>query len=302
MRIVFMGTPEFAIPSLDILIKNKFNVVAVVTSTDKTGGRNKNRLIESDVKKYALSKNLKVLQPKNLKSPEFLAQLSALQADLQIVVAFRMLPASVWNLPPKGTFNLHGSLLPKFRGAAPINWAIIKGEPETGVTSFKLKHEIDTGDILYQETIDIRPDETAGQLHDRMKELAAQVVLRTAKAIQKDEYVLKQQANDLATKAPKIFREDCEINWDDSSSNVYNFIRGLSPYPTAWTIFEGKMLKIFNVRKSTEQSSEKPGSIITDGRKKLAFATRDGSISCDVVQWAGKKKMDVVSFLNGIRI
>lgn len=301
MRIVFMGTPEFAIPSLDILLKNKFEVVGVITSTDKRGGRNRNNLIESAVKKYALQKGLKILQPKNLKAPKFIEELRSLQADLQIVVAFRMLPEIVWNMPPKGTYNLHGSLLPKYRGAAPINWAIINGDKETGVTSFKLKHEIDTGDILFQEKIKIKSNDTAGKLHDEMKELAAQVVLRTAKAIRSGDVLLQKQHDSLASKAPKIFREDCEINWNNNTKKVYDFIRGLSPYPTAWTNFEGKMLKIYEASAVVDHSSREPGEFISDHDKQFGFATRDGYIQLEVVQWAGKKKMDIHSFINGIR-
>lgn len=302
MRIVFMGTPEFAVPSLDILIKNNYEVVGVVTSTDKLGGRNKSRLIQSDIKRYALDKDLKVLQPKNLKSQEFIDQLKSLRADLQIVVAFRMLPEVVWNMPPLGTYNLHGSLLPKYRGAAPINWAIINGETETGVTSFKLKHEIDTGDILFQEKMVIRPHDTAGDLHDRMKELAAQVILRTARSVEKGNPELIQQADTEATKAPKLFREDCEINWNDSTENVYNFIRGLSPYPTAWTRLQDKTFKIFSAEKTKPAVSSNPGEFSTDNKNYLHFKTGDGAIACLEVQLQGKKKMDIKSFLNGNKL
>ena len=299
MRIVFMGTPEFAVPSLDILLKNKFNVVGVITSTDKYGGRNNSRLIESDVKRYAQSKGLNILQPKNLKDPYFIKELKDLEADLQIVVAFRMLPEIVWSMPPHGTYNLHGSLLPKYRGAAPINWAIINGDKETGVTSFKLKHEIDTGDIFLQKTIQIEDNETAGQLHDKMKEHAAQVILKTVKAIDKGEVDLSVQKNEAASKAPKIFREHCEINWEKPTNEVYNLIRGLSPYPTAWTTLDNKTFKIFKAEKSFQQSGNIPGSILTDNKSYLHYATSDGYIECLEVQLQGKKKMDVRSFLNG---
>jgi methionyl-tRNA formyltransferase len=302
MRIVFMGTPEFAIPSLDILLKNKFEVVAVITSTDKMGGRNRNKLIESAVKKFAIQKNLRILQPKNLKAPDFIDELRSLNADLQIVVAFRMLPEIVWNMPSKGTYNLHGSLLPKYRGAAPINWAIINGEKETGVTSFKLKHEIDTGDILFQETIGIRPDETAGQLHDRMKEVAAQVVLRSVKAIQKGKVELKNQNTAEVSKAPKLYREDGEILWNDSTRNIYNKIRGLSPFPTAWTRLDGKTLKLFKVKPLPLTSDQPAGTILRDHLDFLGFVTRDGIISCEEVQYEGKRRMDIKSFLNGFNM
>lgn len=302
MRIIFMGTPEFAIPSLDILIKNRFHVVAVITSTDKLGGRNKKQLIQSDIKKYALSKGLNVLQPKNLKSIEFINELKALNADLQIVVAFRMLPEVVWNMPPKGTYNLHGSLLPKYRGAAPINWAIINGEKETGVSSFKLKHDIDTGDIFMQNTLKIKEDESAGELHDRMKEVAAQTVLKTVRAIGNNEVQLHPQNDQQLSKAPKIFREDCEIDWTKSTDKVYNLIRGLSPYPTSWTMLNGKTLKIFKAIKHFDDSTIVAGSISTNNKNYLRFKTSDGWIECLDVQWQGKKRMDIKSFLNGVTL
>lgn len=302
MRIVFMGTPEFAIPSLDILLKNKFDVVGVITATDKLGGRNRNKLIESAVKKYALQKGLRILQPKNLKADEFIEELQSLQADLQIVVAFRMLPEIVWNMPPEGTYNLHGSLLPKYRGAAPLNWAIINGDKETGVTFFKLKHEIDTGEILFQDSLDIGPDETVGQLHDRMKEVAAQVVLRSVKSIQAGDIGLKNQNSAEVSKAPKLFREDGEINWHDSTSNIYNKIRGLSPFPTAWTKVEGKTLKLFKVKPIPVKATHDPGSILRDKLNFFGFVTKDGIISCEEVQYEGKRRMDIKSFLNGFNM
>jgi methionyl-tRNA formyltransferase len=302
MRIIFMGTPEFAIPSLDILIKNKYNVVGVVTTTDKFGGRNKSQLIESDIKKYAISKGIRILQPDKLRSPEFLQELKSLNADLQIVVAFRMLPEIVWNMPKLGTYNLHGSLLPKYRGAAPINWAIIRGETETGVSSFKLKHEIDTGDILLQNKIKIKADETAGGLHDRMKELAAQTVLRTVRRIEKGQVELMPQKKELATSAPKIFRENCKIEWQKPTGEVYNFIRGLSPYPAAWTLFGNKTFKIYEARPIIEKHDKNPGDIRTNGKDILQIMTLDGYISCSLVQLEGKKKMEVRSFLNGYNL
>jgi methionyl-tRNA formyltransferase len=297
-----MGTPEFAVPSLDILIKNGYNIVGVITSVDKYGGRGMKKLIESPVKKYAVRHNIKVLQPKNLKSPEFVEELQSLKADLQIVVAFRMLPEIVWDMPPLGTYNLHSSLLPKYRGAAPINWAIIKGEKETGVTSFKLQHAIDTGDILFQEKISIGEDETAGELHDRLMVLGAEVVLKTANAIKQGNVKLYSQNDIEATKAPKIFTEDCQINWDDTSDNVYNLIKGLSPYPGAWTILDEKNFKILKARKEFGQEMTDAGNIFTDNKKYLKISTNDGLINMLEVKMQGKKKMDIKSFLNGYKI
>ncbi len=302
MKIVFMGTPEFAVPSLEILLKNKYNIVGVVTSTDKYGGRGMKKLIESPVKKYALEKGLKIMQPKNLKSPEFIDELKSLNADLQIVVAFRMLPEVVWNMPPLGTYNLHSSLLPKYRGAAPINWAIIKGEKETGVTSFKLQHKIDTGDILFQEKIKIDENETAGELHDKLMILGAEVVLKTVNSIKQGKVELKTQNELEATKAPKIYTEDCKINWDDTASNIHNFIRGLSPYPGAWTILDKKFFKIFRASKIEDQNGGSPGKIFTDNKKYLKISTCDGVIDVLEVKMQGKKKMNIKSFLNGYDI
>ena len=213
MRIIFMGSPDFAVPSLDILIENGYEVVGVITATDKKGGRGNKKVIESAVKKYALEKGLRLLQPKNLKNVDFVEELRTLKADLQVVVAFRMLPEVVWNMPTIGTFNLHGSLLPKYRGAAPIHWAVINGETETGVTSFFIKHEIDTGDMLLQSKLPIGPSETTGDVHDRMMQLGAEVVLKSVQTIEKGDYQLREQDHNLASKAPKIFRETCEINF-----------------------------------------------------------------------------------------
>ena len=302
MNIVFMGTPDFAVPFLDILIKNGYNIVSVVTATDKYGGRGMKKLIESPVKKYAMERGLKILQPKNLKSTEFVEELRSLKADLQIVVAFRMLPEVVWDMPPLGTYNLHSSLLPKYRGAAPINWAIIKGEKETGVTSFKLQHTIDTGDILFQEKVAIGADETAGELHDRLMMLGAKVVLKTVNAIKQGKVELQAQDDVKATKAPKIFTEDCEINWNDTTSNVHNFIRGLSPFPGAWTILDDKNFKIFKSLKIEGQKKKEPGLLFTDNKKYLHISTKDGLINVLEIKMQGKKKMDIRSFLNGYKV
>ncbi len=297
-----MGTPEFAVPSLDILRKNGFNIVGVITSTDKYGGRGMKKLIESDVKKYALKHGLKILQPKNLKDPDFIDELKSLKADLQIVVAFRMLPEIVWNMPPLGTYNLHSSLLPKFRGAAPINWAIIRGEKETGVTSFKLQHKIDVGDILFQEKISIGDDETAGELHDRLMGLGAEVVLKTAETIKMGKVELKPQDSTKASSAPKIFNDDCKIDWNKSNGEVYNFIRGLSSYPGAWTSLDGKIFKIFKCSKIECDDGVEAGTIDTDNKKYLKIKTKDGYIDVKEVKMQRKKKMDIKAFLNGYKI
>jgi len=302
MKIVFMGTPDFAVPSLDILLKNGYNIVGVITSTDKYGGRGMKKLIESPVKKFAVVNGLKVLQPQNLKSPEFIEELRSLNADLQIVVAFRMLPEVVWDMPTLGTYNLHSSLLPKYRGAAPINWAVINGEKETGVTSFKLQHKIDVGDILFQEKTEIGEEETAGELHDRLMHIGAGVVLKTVNAIKKGEVKLISQDSLLATKAPKIFTEDCEIDWNNSTDKVFNFIRGLSPYPGAWTTLEGKNFKIFKVSKDIDEKSYEIGEIISDNKRYIKIATKEGVLNILEVKLQGKKKMDVKSFLNGYKL
>ncbi|MEN0006302.1 MAG: methionyl-tRNA formyltransferase [Bacteroidota bacterium] len=299
LRIVFMGTPEFAVPSLQILVENGYQVVGVVTATDKYGGRGGKKLIESAVKKYAVSQAIPVLQPKNLKAPEFVEALRVLKADLQIVVAFRMLPEIVWDMPTKGTFNLHGSLLPKYRGAAPINWAVIKGETATGVTSFFIRHKIDTGDMLFQASLSIGENETAGEVHDRMMVLGAEVVLQTVRAIEADDYELQVQDDGLATKAPKLFTETCEINFDQSTLEVHNFIRGLSPYPAAWTMLDGKKLKVLRTRKIITAHDQIPGTFLSDNQKFIHIATKDGFVELLELQLAGRKRMGVKDFLNG---
>lgn len=296
-----MGTPDFAVPSLAILLENGYDVVGVVTATDKMGGRGNKKLIESAVKKYAQSKGLKVLQPKNLKAPEFAEELKSLEADLQIVVAFRMLPVVVWDMPPIGTFNLHGSLLPKYRGAAPINWAVINGEKETGVTTFFLKHEIDTGDLLIQEKLSIGENETAGNIHDRMMELGAATVLKTVQLIEKGDYTLHPQNSELATKAPKIHHETCEIDFNQSTEAVHNFIRGMSPYPAAWTTLDDKNFKVLKTTKEVEEHDKSPGQFFTDNKHWLKISTRDGFVQVHELQLQGKRRMNVKDFLNGYK-
>ena len=302
MRIVFMGTPDFAVPSLDILVKNGFEVVAVVTATDKYGGRGGKQLIESAVKKYAVANGLKVLQPKNLKSPTFQAELKALNADLQVVVAFRMLPVAVWDMPSIGTINLHGSLLPKYRGAAPLNWAVINGETETGATTFFLKHEIDTGDLLFTTTIQIGEEATVGEVHDELMLKGADLMLKTVQAIEKGEYTPQPQDESQVSKAPKIFHETCQINFNQNTQKVHDFIRGLSPYPTAWTVLDGKKLKVFRAKRLLESHDLPIGKFVTDSKKYLRVTTKDGFIELLQIQLQGRKQMDVKSFLNGYTI
>ena len=302
--IIFMGTPEFAVASLQKMVEAGCNIAAVVTAPDKPAGRGM-ELQQSAVKKYAREKGLKVLQPEKLKSPEFIETLRSLNARLQVVVAFRMLPEVVWNMPALGTINVHGSLLPQYRGAAPINWAIINGEKFTGVTTFKLQHEIDTGNILLQEKIAIRDDETAGELHDEMKEVGAALLVKTLTGIASNDIaeVPQSQTPDSGAwkHAPKIFNETCTINWQHTTNDIYNLIRGLSPYPAAFTTLHGKKLKIFRAEKENRNNSAETGSVETDGKTYLRFACLDGYIRITELQLEGKKKMKVEDFLRGYR-
>jgi len=300
MKIIFMGTPEFAVPSLDILVQNGYDVVAVITATDKYGGRGNKKLLQSAVKKYAVEKGIKVLQPKNLKKEEFHNELWALQADLQVVVAFRMLPEAIWAMPPLGTINLHGSLLPQYRGAAPINWAVINGEKETGATTFFIQQQIDTGNLLFQESIPIHPTDTAGDVHDRMMVMGASLLLKTVQAIDKRSYTTTVQDESLVSHAPKIYHKTCEVNFDQPAQQAFNFIRGLSPFPTAWTVLNDLQLKIYKAELINEQPKEQPGDFVAE-RKRLLVAAQDGYISIKELQLQGKKRMDVQSFLNGYK-
>jgi len=313
LRIVFMGTPEFAVASLDALVKAKCNIVGVITAPDKPAGRGM-KLTESAVKKYAVRHHLKILQPEKLKNLQFLEELRSLNADLQIVVAFRMLPESVWNMPPLGTINLHGSLLPQYRGAAPINWAVINGEKETGVTTFKLKHEIDTGDILMQESFPIDENETAGDVHDKMKDIGARVLVETVKGIADGTLQERPQTTDnrqqpsivsgLSSElkhAPKIFTETCNIDWRRSIDEIHDLIRGLSPFPCAFTELGDKTIKIFRGEKELSLPTSKPGRWESDGKTYLKFAAKDGYILLKDVQLEGKKRMLIEDFLRGYR-
>lgn len=308
MRIIFMGTPEFAVLSLKKLIENKYTIVGVVTAPDQAAGRGK-KIRQSSVKKYALKQGLKILQPVKLKDPEFIDELRALKADLQIVVAFRMLPEIVWAMPPKGTFNLHASLLPQYRGAAPINHAIINGEIQTGVSSFFLDQKIDTGNIILQKTCSITPQDNAGSLHDKLMVLGADLVVETVKEIELNRVSPKSQneliESDLKA-APKIFKPDCQINWNKSSERIHNKIRGLSPYPAAYSylkfdsIEKSYYLKIFETEKiEINYPKSDPGQIFTDSKSYIHVISLEGVLSLIEVQLEGKKRMSVKEFLRG---
>lgn len=298
-----MGTPEFAVPGLQILVENGFDVAAVITAPDKPRGRGQ-KLTTTPVKDYALSQAIPVLQPVNLKAPQFIEELKSYKANLQIVVAFRMLPVAVWDMPEIGTFNLHASLLPQYRGAAPINWAIINGEKETGITTFFLKHEIDTGNIIFQEREPIAEKDTVGTLYKRLMEKGAYLVLKTVKAIEEGNY--PQIPQDLSREikpAPKIFRETCEIDWNQPPEAVCNFIRGLSPYPAARAHIAGKKFKIFSAEKTNfEPDGEKPGDFATDHKHYLYVQTAGAALAITELQMEGKKRMDIESFLRGTKL
>ena len=300
LRIVFMGTPAFAVPSLQILLEAGYPVVGVVTATDKTGGRGNKEILVSAVKKFALDNNLKLFQPDNLKSKEFLNELRELKADLQIVVAFRMLPEVVWNMPAFGTMNLHASLLPAYRGAAPINWAIIKGESATGLTTFLLKHEIDTGHIISQREMPILEEDDAGSLHDRMMNAGAGLVLGSVDMIATRKIITTPQNDSLASHAPKIHHQDGHIDWNRPVREVQNLIRGMSPYPGAWAMLDGKELKIFKSRKHSDLLA-KPEGTLTLG-KRLIVQAKDGEIEIIEVQQSGKKRMSAEEFIRGYRV
>jgi methionyl-tRNA formyltransferase len=305
MRIVFMGTPEFAVASLSALIEAGCEIVGVVTAPDKPAGRGQ-VVSESAVKQYAVANGLRVLQPEKLKNEEFLNDLYALQADLQVVVAFRMLPEAVWNMPPKGTINLHASLLPQYRGAAPINWVLINGEKESGVTTFLLKHDIDTGNILFTEKITLTGHETAGELHDRLMDKGAGLLVKTVKAVESGRYTENPQEHlteGIEIKhAPKIFKEDCKIDWNQPAEKVYNFIRGLSPYPTAYTTLNDKMLKVFKAEYEITETESEPGEFFSDNRTFLKVSATDGFVILTDIQMEGKKRMSVAEFLRGVRL
>lgn len=306
IRIVFMGTPDFAVASLEALVNSGCRIVGVITAPDKPAGRGM-KLTESPVKKYAVANGLNILQPEKLKNSGFLEQLQLLKADLQVVVAFRMLPKEVWNMPPSGTINLHGSLLPQYRGAAPIHWAVINGEKETGVTTFKLKHEIDTGDILLQESFPIGENETTGELHDRMKKIGAQLLVKTIKSLADGSLKETPQDSELTTHnpqpkhAPKIHTDTCRINWSQPVETIFNLVRGLSPYPAAYTIVNEKVLKIYRSEKEIIFPKGTEGDYETDGKTFLKFTCANGYLHLLEVQLEGKKKMTIAEFLRGYR-
>jgi methionyl-tRNA formyltransferase len=300
-RIVFMGTPAFAVASLKALLDAKMNVVGVVTAPDKPAGRGM-QLQQSAVKLFALEHQLPIAQPEKLKSPDFFAQIQAWQPDLQIVVAFRMLHESIWSFPPMGTLNVHGSLLPQYRGAAPINWAIINGEKETGVTTFRLQHAIDTGDILLQERIPITPNMTAGELHDIMMEVGAQTLVKTLEGLIKNTlHAIPQKEDSTIQHAPKIFTKDCSIDWQKPVAQIHNLIRGLAPFPGALTKVDGKIVKLFSTSIVHETPKEPIGSFVTDGKTFAKFACSDGYIELNDIQWEGKKRMPIADFLRGYK-
>jgi len=301
LRIVFMGTPDFATASLQALVENNYNVVGVITVPDKPAGRGQ-RLRSSSVKKYAVSQNIPVLQPTNLKDESFLAELKTLETDVQVVVAFRMLPEAVWNMPKYGTFNLHASLLPQYRGAAPINWAVMNGDTVSGVTTFFIEHQIDTGNIIFQEKTKIEAEDNAGILHDKLMKIGSHLVCKTIDAITDGTAPNIQQVG-TTTQAPKIFKDTCEINWKKDIHSIHNHIRGLSPYPTAWTtLSNGKKLKIFKSSKEESAHEDKIGSISTNEKSYLKVAVQGGFIHLEEIQLAGKKRMSISDFMRGFQM
>lgn len=303
LRIIYMGTPEFAVPALEKLVEAGWNVVGVITAPDKPQGRGQ-KLEGSPVKQAAERLGLHILQPTNLKNPEFQDELRNLKADLQIVVAFRMLPESVWNMPPLGTFNLHASLLPDYRGAAPINWAIINGEKETGVTTFFLKHEIDTGSVIFQEKISILPEDDLGSVYEKLMNLGADLVLKTVESISLDEVQpLPQDETKARHHAPKIFKETGKIDWNQPAESIHNLVRGLSPYPAAWTDFQGKICKIFKTKaNSVPLVGKEIGEWESDGKTYLKFQCGSGNLEVLEIQMEGKKRMKTEELLRGLKV
>lgn len=299
LKIVFLGTPEFAVAMLDILHHSRHEIAAVITAPDRPAGRGMH-LSESEVKKYALANNLRLLQPEKLKNEHFLHELRAIQADIFVVVAFRMLPEVVWNMPPLGTINLHASLLPQYRGAAPINWAIINGEKETGVTTFRLRHEIDTGMIIHQDKVQIRDDETVGELYHELMDVGKHTLLRTIDAIADGDYpqIPQDHITDIRH-APKINKETGSIDWNKDAASIYNLIRGLSPYPAAWTSIYSKTIKIYKAEKREVAHSMPIGVPDTDGKTFLRYYCADGYLDLLDIQLEGKKRMGIEEFLRG---
>lgn len=301
-----MGTPDFAVEPLKTLVEAGKNVVAVVTMPDKPAGRG-HKLQFSPVKEYALKAGIPVLQPENLKSPDFLQELASYNADLQIVVAFRMLPEAVWSMPKYGTFNLHASLLPRYRGAAPINWAVINGDKETGITTFFLKHEIDTGNIILQEKVAIDEEDNAGDVHDKLMYLGADLVLKTLKMIEEDNVITRPQDDAQASPAPKIFKDTAKLDFDKCAADIRNLVRGMAPYPAAWfniKLQDGNesMMKIFKVSTEEKNHNYSVGTILTDGKKMLKIVCKDGFINLLEVQMAGKKRMAAEDLMRGTNL
>ena len=306
LRIIYMGTPDFAVEPLKTLVEAGRDVVAVVTMPDKPAGRG-HKLQFSPVKEYALKAGIPVLQPENLKSPDFLQELASYNADLQIVVAFRMLPEAVWSMPKYGTFNLHASLLPRYRGAAPINWAVINGDKETGITTFFLKHEIDTGNIILQEKVSIDEEDNAGDVHDKLMYLGADLVLKTLKMIEEDNVITRPQDDAQASPAPKIFKDTAKLDFDKCAADIRNLVRGMAPYPAAWfniKLQDGNesMMKIFKVSTEEKNHNYSVGTILTDGKKMLKIACKDGFINLLEVQMAGKKRMAAEDLMRGTNL
>ena len=306
LRIIYMGTPDFAVEPLKTLVEAGKDVVAVVTMPDKPAGRG-HKLQFSPVKEYALKAGIPVLQPENLKSPDFLQELASYNADLQIVVAFRMLPEAVWSMPKYGTFNLHASLLPRYRGAAPINWAVINGDKETGITTFFLKHEIDTGNIILQEKVAIDEEDNAGDVHDKLMYLGADLVLKTLKMIEEDNVITRPQDDAQASPAPKIFKDTAKLDFDKYAADIRNLVRGMAPYPAAWfniKLQDGNesMMKIFKVLTEEKNHNYSVGTILTDGKKMLKIACKDGFINLLEVQMAGKKRMAAEDLMRGTNL
>lgn len=302
LKIVFMGTPQFAVSSLDRLIRDGHEIVGVITAPDKKGGRGMRQMIQSAVKKAALKREIPILQPTNLKDSDFIEQLERLRADLFVVVAFRMLPKVVWQIPRLGTINLHGSLLPKYRGAAPIHWAIIRGEPFTGLTTFKIQQEIDTGDIIDQVVVPIEEHDTTGTLHNKMMEIGAILLSKTVRKLAEGPVVFQKQNSSLATSAPKLFHGNTRIDFTLSAREVYNFIRGLSPWPVAWTSFDDKEVKIYSASIAREAAPLLPREIFTNNKNQLLIGTRDYPVRIESLKMSGKKIMGIRDFLNGYRI
>lgn len=302
LRIVFFGTPDFAVASLKALVDAGANIVAVVTAPDKPAGRGM-QLQACAVKQYALTSNLSVLQPEKLKNPDFINELAALKADLQVVVAFRMLPEAVWNMPPMGTINVHASLLPQYRGAAPINWAIINGEKETGVTTFKLQHEIDTGDILMQKKVVIEPEDNIGSLYEKLMQEGGGLLVETIKGLADGtlKEIPQSSIKGELKHAPKIFKEDTRIDWNKPVQQIHNLVRGMSPYPAAFTMLHNKFLKLYWSHFELEAHGKEPGIYETDGKTYFRFAAVDGWLYVDELQQEGKKRMSAEDFLRGFR-